>query len=541
MATPTLATTTPYTTNAQKSIRQLLKHMDQRELVLPEIQREFVWTRKAVKLLFDSLYRRLPIGHILVWKATKTVQTRSFGHKRHNRSGLRLDNPYGYLLDGQQRLTAIAHVRDTDEEYPLMFYPWPEREKDGDEAFYWRGKNEPPDPWCIPVSEALTDGFNVTERIAAMRETEDFRPQHEELIRRDLDRLQEILDYQVGVIEWESDDQILATELFIRFNSTGRKLRSSDLMAARLAIVAEGLVGHDIQRAQQKWTGFAFTAPFIVQCLRAVHTGRLQHVDPERFWGGTTASQIRASWEKTERAFGELVKFLTATVRWQSSAQIPSFNALLPLIYILACGDSWSSEERVLARRWLLLASVHRYFSGSVQTQLDNVLRRIKDHPSIESLWNATKRRLKKLGPEDFETSRLSGPIMSLYLSMLRNCDARDWRSRDVRLDGTVVGQGADLHIHHFFPRALLSKRKDVAVNNINTFGNYVVISANANLNVGTEEPATYIERLNIPKAELKKQCVPLDRELWRVPRYEDFLRERRKLLAQQSNEFLGT
>lgn len=31
------------------------------------------WTRKAVKLLFDSLYRALPIGHMLVWKAIPAV------------------------------------------------------------------------------------------------------------------------------------------------------------------------------------------------------------------------------------------------------------------------------------------------------------------------------------------------------------------------------------------------------------------------------------------------------------------------------------
>jgi uncharacterized protein with ParB-like and HNH nuclease domain len=39
--------------------------MDRQQLVLPEIQRDFVWTRKAIKLLIDSLYRGLPIGHML--------------------------------------------------------------------------------------------------------------------------------------------------------------------------------------------------------------------------------------------------------------------------------------------------------------------------------------------------------------------------------------------------------------------------------------------------------------------------------------------
>ena len=42
------------TTNTSKRLRDLLQHVDDDQLVLPEIQREFVWTRKAVKLLFDS-------------------------------------------------------------------------------------------------------------------------------------------------------------------------------------------------------------------------------------------------------------------------------------------------------------------------------------------------------------------------------------------------------------------------------------------------------------------------------------------------------
>jgi hypothetical protein len=534
MATATTAAIS--TTNAAKSIRQLLQHVDQDQLVLPEIQREFVWTRKAVKLLFDSLYRGLPIGHILVWKAATAVTTRDYEHHRLRR-GMRLANFYGYLLDGQQRLTAIAHVRDADEDYPLMFYAWPER--DPDNVFYWRGKNEDFDPWCIPISEALSDDFNVTERLAVMRGTAEFKPEYEESIRRDLERLHAILNYTVGIIEWESDDYKLATVLFVRFNSTGRKLRSSDLNIAQLAITVPGLVSREIQRTREMWRDFHFTSPYIVQCLLAVHTRRLQHSDPERFWEDESPADIRASWKKTQRAFGEVVNFLTATVRWQSSTLIPSFNALVPLVYLLAANGSWSSEERLLARRWLLLALVHRYFSGSVQTQLDGILRKLGNRPSMKRLWNITHRRLRRLQSDDFDTSRLSGPIMSVYLSMLRNSDARDWRNHDVRLDGTVTGQGAQLQIHHFFPRALLRKRDDLTMREINTFANYSVISADANLNVGTEEPATYIERLKIPEKELEKQCIPMDRELWRASRYRDFLRQRRRLLAKTTNEFL--
>lgn len=88
------------TTNTSKRLRDLLQYVDDDQLVLPEIQREFVWTRKAVKLLFDSLCRGLPIGHMLVWKAATAVNTRDWARRRLKR-GARLANFDGYLLDGR--------------------------------------------------------------------------------------------------------------------------------------------------------------------------------------------------------------------------------------------------------------------------------------------------------------------------------------------------------------------------------------------------------------------------------------------------------
>jgi hypothetical protein len=531
-ATQTPSTTS--TTNTSKRLRDLLQHIDADQLVLPEIQREFVWTRKAVKLLFDSLYRGLPIGHMLVWKAGTAVNTRDWARRRVKR-GVKLANFYGYLLDGQQRMTAIGRVRDADEDYPLMF----DAER-GNEPFYWRGRNEEPDPWGIPVSEILSDGFNLTECLNAIKQSDKFKPEHEEAIRLDLTKLQGILDYHVGVIEWSADDYQLATDLFVRFNSTGRKLRPGDFNLAQLAIHVPGLASQGIRRAQAKWPNFTFTPPFLVQSLLAVHTGRMSIKDPERFWNDEDPATVKASWKGTERAFDNLVNFLTGTVRWQSSTLIPSFNALVPLVYVLAKNGTWSEDERVLARRWLLLSSVHGYFSGSVQTRIDKTLRNLGNRPSIKRLASVTKGALRRLKADDFETARLSGPMMSLYLSMLREHDARDWKHASNRLDGTVTGHGAQLQIHHFFPRALLRKREDLKTADVNTFANYAVISATANLDVSSEEPASYVDRLKIPEAELKKQCIPLDRDLWRMPRYRDFLRERRKLLTEAANEFLA-
>jgi len=129
--------------------------------------------------------------------------------------------------------------------------------------------------------------------------------------------------------------------------------------------------------------------------------------------------------------------------------------------------------------------------------------------------------------------------MTSLYLSMLADNDARDWCDRSFRLNGKVQGHNADLQIHHFFPKSLLLKHGR-ADDVINTFGNYTVISASCNLNVGTEEPATYMQRVQVSDIQLQKQCIPTDRNLWGLERYDDFLKERRQLLTKAANDFLG-
>jgi len=394
----------------------------------------------------------------------------------------------------------------------------------------------------VPISEVLAQNFSLTERLNAIKADSEFLPEHEEGIRRDLDALHGILNYDVGITEFEADDYELATELFVRFNSTGRKLSKSDLWVAELATHLAGLASKDIRRAQTKWREFPFTMPFLVQCLLAVHTSRFTLRDIKQFWDNEKdLPRIKESWRSTERALGKLVEFLSSSVRWGSGSLIPSFTALIPLIVILAKGANWSSEERQIARRWLLLASVHGYFSGAAQTQLDKVLRGLGKKPTVRRLWSTTHRSLRRLRASDFETGRLSGPVMSLYLSMLRNVDARDWGNQDARLDGTVVGHGAALQVHHFFPKALLNKHKGMTHSEINTFANYTVICANANLNVSTEEPGTYLDRLDVPNSELAKQCIPTtNADLWRVKKYHQFLTQRRKLLAEKANEFLG-
>ena len=48
-------------------ISTILDHIDSGHMALPEFQRGYVWNRDQVRALFGSLYRRHPVGGLLVW------------------------------------------------------------------------------------------------------------------------------------------------------------------------------------------------------------------------------------------------------------------------------------------------------------------------------------------------------------------------------------------------------------------------------------------------------------------------------------------
>lgn len=521
-----------------KSLKKLLDHIDASELVLPEIQRDFVWSKKNVLLLFDSLYRGLPIGYMLVWKAQTAVAPKVFGGRQKIRIGRPIGNFYGYLLDGQQRLTAVKFVRDGDDDYQLVFALWPDDEDNPDLGrFSFRARwND--NPWYISVADVLSNQVRPLQVVDRLRDLEEFNyKQDAEKVLASLTKLQAMTDYEVGLIEFEDDDYRKATELFIRFNSTGKKLNRNDLVAAELALTVPNLVSQGISKTSIRYSPqFTFTKPFLIQCLAAVHTGKMNFYKPHDIWDGSDEKQIKDSWKKTEVGLGRTIGFLTGTVKWDSDSWLPSVNSIIPLVYLLS-QRKFTTNQRRLARKWLLMANVHAIFSGAVYSELDRIVRGLKREPSIKKLWKLTKRDFSKVKPEYFETRRKTGAVMSLYISILRNRKAEDWIDQ-TPLDGNVMGHNAGLQVHHFFPQALLHNHSYKS-DQINTFANYTIINKETNLDISAEEPAEYLKRLKIKKKHLEAQCIPLNENLWTVDRYEDFLAERRKLLANQANSFL--
>jgi uncharacterized protein with ParB-like and HNH nuclease domain len=56
-------------TVTQYSISSILGFINAGDIAIPEIQRPFVWKRRQVRDLIDSLYEGFPAGYLIVWQS----------------------------------------------------------------------------------------------------------------------------------------------------------------------------------------------------------------------------------------------------------------------------------------------------------------------------------------------------------------------------------------------------------------------------------------------------------------------------------------
>jgi hypothetical protein len=87
-------------------IDKLLHRMEEDDIKIPAFQRGFVWKQNQVIDLLDSIYNDYPIGSVLLWNSYDKLKA------SRNIAGFDIPErapqyPVNYVLDGQQRLSAI--------------------------------------------------------------------------------------------------------------------------------------------------------------------------------------------------------------------------------------------------------------------------------------------------------------------------------------------------------------------------------------------------------------------------------------------------
>ncbi|WP_406358032.1 DUF262 domain-containing protein [Streptomyces sp. NBC_01635] len=502
-------------------------------VVIPSIQRDFVWMRPDVRDFFDSLYRGYPVGALLLWKTNLTVPFKTAAVVQADKSA---HQPL-YLLDGQQRLTSLAWVYR------------PESKADGrlidlrfdvrTEEFVNPSAVQRKDPLLIPVSTLLQENvqFYQVLRKAGMSIDD---PSFDSWIQR-LQKVNNIRQHQIAVITYESDDYEEVAELFARLNKGGRRLSKGDLVYSAIAARwSEGLDVMDSFHQELQDSNFALNREAVLRLMSLLAGTGAHHI---KLIGAVVDEiALKEAWQATERALRFAIDFLKGECSIPRSEILSSPNVtVVPALLLHHRDGKLRPGEAQLLRRWVYTAMAFSHYSLQVEGKLDAEARLIKSREG-EVLFAELLRRASgprsldsALHPRDLEQKYSTHPFFKLlYIAALRS-RARDWAT-NIAISDQPMNSGAKIEFHHVFPRARV--QGTYAKEEWNSLANLAFVTGQTNKMISSRLPAEYMT--GVAAERLGEQWIPDDVELRSLDRFPDFLAARRRLVANVLNDLLG-
>jgi hypothetical protein len=516
----------------ERDITTLMGEISRREIKLPEIQRGFIWKPTQVAKLVESLYRGYPTGSLLFWKTTQAPRTRGFA------TGVGAVEPVIqplFLLDGQQRLTALYRVLNDHPAAQVVF-----NVESG--AFQNQSAATARDTRWVKVYDVIRPGAKHFEMVGKLH---DVIPQldQDEIAKR-IQRLAAIRDsrYHMEVLTDFPYEEV--AQIFVRVNSGGRALRTSDLALATLSARWPGVLGK-LEHEASHWVGHGYgglDVPFLTRALAGAVLGRGLSAWSHARLAAASDEELEQGWQIVRRGLRHLVPLLKNNLKVSHSSLLPSLLVLLPLIVLLG---QWPDEPMDAETAdgilyWLLVATIRNRYSGATDTLLGQDIPAARSPDPVRAL-------LTNLGivgtrvevtPRDLAGRSVNSPYFLLSFLVSQNHGAHDWWYGAAVAMGGAGGQ--KLEYHHIHPQATLTDHPNGYVKSeINDLANLAFISGKANRKIADHSPAVYFPTLK--DEELTAHLVPLEKELRDPVAYREFLTARRRKLAAAMTELLDT
>ncbi|MER7107770.1 GmrSD restriction endonuclease domain-containing protein [Streptomyces sp. NPDC000229] len=518
---------------ANQKIASQIEDLLQGKVVIPSIQRDFVWMRPDVRDLFDSLYRGYPVGALLLWKTNLTVPFKTAAVVQADKSA---HQPL-YLLDGQQRLTSLAWVYRPESKADGRFIDL--RFDVRTEEFVNPSAIQGKDPLLFRVSTLLQENVQYHEVLKAAG-IEYSAPQFGAWMQR-LQKVHDIRRQEIAVITYESDDYEEVAELFARLNKGGRRLSKGDLVYSAIAARwSDGLDTMDAFHQELQDSNFALNREAVLRLTSLLAGTGAHHI--KLIGADMDEAALKEAWHATERALRFAIDFLKGECSIPRSEVLSSPNVtIVPALLLHHRDGKLRPGEAQLLRRWVYTAMAFSHYSLQVEGKLDAEARLIKSREG-EGLFaelirraSGTRSRDSALHPRDLEQKYSTHPFFKLlYIAALRGT-ARDWAT-NIAISDQPMSSGAKIEFHHVFPRARV--QGTYAKEEWNSLANLAFVTGQTNKMISSRLPVDYMA--GIAPERLAEQWIPGDPELRSLDRFPDFLAARRSLLANVLNELLG-
>jgi hypothetical protein len=596
-------TTQRYSVSPQP-IETLLTWVKTGEIAIPEIQRPFVWDATKVRNLLDSLYEGFPVGYLIVWR-NPTVRlkdgTLSAG-KRILIDGQQRVTALMAALLGNQVLTKdyeTVRVRiafHPGEERFEVANPAIRKDAswipDISEVFS-------PAARLLQMTKAYVSanpGVDEDEMFAKLERLRKIINNHVGII-----ELAEDLDIETVTeifIRVNSAGAPLGQADFamskIAANDTygGNTLRKAIDYFCHLAIAPEFMptleqndpafcaseffpkmrwlkdVNDDIyDPSYTDMLRVAFTSRFgrgRLQDLVALLSGRnFETRQYEESIAETSFNGLKLGiLDFMNQTHFDRITMILRSAGFVTRDLIGSQNAI-NFAYILYLrgrseGVPAADLERVV-RRWYVMSVLRGRYTGSPETAFDIDMRQVRDRGLLayaETVFDAELPQSfwSNLLPQLMDTSSSTSPYFFVYQAAQVKLGERGFLSRDITVRDLLLNRS---DVHHVFPRNHL-KREGLSRGRYNQIANFVLAQSEINIAIGDRAPEVYFGELRSqvdggPRryggivdrdemvANLRMSCIPDGVLEGDVPPYEEFLAQRRALMAEKMQRYFET
>ncbi|MFD1146341.1 GmrSD restriction endonuclease domain-containing protein [Saccharothrix hoggarensis] len=506
----------------EREVRTLVSQIEQGEIRLPEIQRGYVWKPTQVAKLVESLYRGYPSGSLLFWQTDEVPQTREAA----------ISGPAGksavvplYLLDGQQRVTSLHRVLTDHPQAVIVFNV--ETEK-----FQNQSAATAKDPRWIKVYDVLKPEADQYQLVGELHERNPDIPPGE--ISKRLQKLAAVPGHKFHMEVLRDFPYDEVTQIFVRVNSGGRSLKTSDLALATLSARWPGVL-QKLEDEAKHWADRGYgdiDVTFLTRALTGAVLGRGLSAWSHARLVSATDDELDRGWATVRRGLCHLVSLLQNNLGASHSKLLPSMVVLLPLIVLLGERedehlDSGTADAILY---WFLAATIRNRYSGSTDTRLGQDIPAARtDDPVRHLLDNLGVTGGVSIGPDDLAGRTVGSPYFFLSFLVAKEAGAKDWWG-GIGISAAAEGSQS-LEYHHIHPQATLKNHPEkYSKGEINDLANLAFISGKANRKISHRSPRDYFPTLG--DQELTAHLIPLDEDLRDADRYRSFLSERRRLLA---------
>ena len=587
------------------SVSTLLGYVKDGTIAIPEIQRPFVWDTTKVRDLIDSLYREYPVGYIITWKSpdVKLKDGTSSEGKQILIDGQQRVTALTAALLGQEVLDCNYKKKRIKIAFNILTEEFqtnnPAIEKQ-DEWISDISEFMKDDFNTFDFISNYSQKFNVdanivSNRVTKLRSIKNISIGRIELgSSLDIDTVTEIFVRinSAGVVLSQADFAMSKISVNEEYNGNDiRKAIDYFCHFAKTPVDYENIKENDIDFSNKdifnkitwiKDKNEDLYLPSYVDVLRVTFTykfkrGKLQDLvsllsgrdfETREYREDVVAESYSKLYDGV-RQFVNQSNFERYVMILKSAGIIDgdlvrSQNVLnFGYILYLLLREKQIAPDKIetLVRRWVIMSIITQRYTSSPESQFDLDIRRLNEAADIvQYIKDEEERRLgdtfwDNILVENFNTSVASSPYWKTFIIAQIKLNNRAFLSKDINVRTLIEGRG---DVHHIFPKDYLQKNGKNNRSLYNQIANFAMLQTEVNIQIGKKAPCEYmksiIEQCNGQENKygaintiedlhfnMNENCIPKSFINMSIDNYDEFLKERRKLMAQKIKEYYNT